>query len=219
MCYFSISGAGGPDIHTDHLKEAILSSDHLKGVKRYVDVYDWGKWRSDFFRIAFDGEAVGKRVCSQLARDEKKLGPLHHLHVIGVSVGSFAADSCVQAYKQASPQPGVTRVTFLDPFTLRGVFGYGWGLKHFGEAADISEQYLNTDDPVPTTNDRIQNAFTYDVTHSKLKKLFVPSPGDSFHSWPVEYLIAMWTTDANQRGEILEPSVVTEPKGGVVEVE
>ena len=38
------------------------------------------------------------------------------------------------------------------------MFGYGWGVKNFGtgvSSADIVEDYLNTDDPVPTTSDPV----------------------------------------------------------------
>lgn len=177
-------GAGGPDVHTENLKNKIMLSDRSHRVNRFVNVYDWQNWRGNFIRASFDGQAVGRKICSQLAHDEQNLGQIKHLHAVGVSVGAFAADSCIKAYKKESANPGTTRVTFLDPFTSKGIFGFGWGLANFGKGADIAEDYLNRDDMVPTTNDPLKQAFTIDVTDAPEKNKFQMVPGESFHSWP-----------------------------------
>lgn len=44
--------------------------------------------------------------------------------------------------------------------------------------ADFFEQYLNSDDPVPSTNDPLPNSVTYDVTYAEERKKFVPLPGN-----------------------------------------
>lgn len=174
--------------------------------------------------------------------------------MIGISVGAFAADSCIKSFNQESHQQSVdpavalpmlphshqvesegaaaadidrkdptiiptktrTRLTLLDPFTSKGVFGYGWGVRNFGKSADLVEDYLNTDDPVPTTNEAIEGAFTYDITSAEEKKLFVPLSGESFHSWPVAYLASHWHTDTDVEGELLFPSNEQEPRGVTV---
>ena len=114
-----------------------------------------------------------------------------------------------------------TRLTLLDPFTSKGVFGYGWGAKNFGKGteihdleknlevkfilvlpnviklishmtliigsgADITEDYINRDDPVPTTNEPLPLAYTFDVTNSIARNKFTPQGGDTMHSWPIE---------------------------------
>lgn len=211
-------GAGGPDQNTARLKDKIVASDRKKGVQRYVEVYDWSPWRGNILRASFDSESVGRKVCSALAKDEKKEGKIQHLQAVGVSVGAFAADACVQAYKEQSTNPAVTRVTFLDPFTGKGIYGFGYGLKNFGKDADIAENYLNRDDEVPTTNDPLDLAFTFDITNAEAKKNFQPAPGDSFHSWPVAYLAEFWQTRSDQNGKIVEPTLECEPRGKVVEV-
>ena len=56
------------------------------------------------------------------------------------------------------------------------------------------EVFLNTDDPVPTTNEPLSVAVNYDVTKSASKNGFTPGPGDSMHSWPgslVTYFLLM----------------------------
>jgi hypothetical protein len=42
----------------------------------------------------------GNKVCSVLAENEKNVGEIKHLHVIGVSVGAFAADSCIKIFNK-----------------------------------------------------------------------------------------------------------------------
>jgi len=239
-------GAGGPDYNTDKLQRSITDNDRIKGIHRVVSVYDWSAWTGNYIRAAFDSQIVGKTVCSGLAKNGLSAAnhPLKSLHAIGISVGAFAADSCIKSFNQEmhqviQPDPAVafahnresnadkdlviptktrTRLTLLDPFTSKGVFGYGWGLKNFGKSADIVEDYLNTDDPVPTTNEAVQDAFTYDITSAEEKKLFVPLSGESFHSWPVAYLANHWHTDTDSQGVLLFPSSEQEPRGVTVVV-
>jgi hypothetical protein len=40
--------------------------------------------------------------------------------------------------------------------------------------ADIAEDYFNRDDPVPTTNEPLPLAYTFDVTNSALRSKFTP---------------------------------------------
>jgi hypothetical protein len=201
-------GAGGPDQYTDALKNKIADSDKHLGITRGVYVYDWLKWRGNFLRAAFDGQSVGKTIGTQLSESKN----LENIHIIGISVGAFAADSCVKQYKELAENPATIHLTLLDPFTSKGPFGYGWGLQHFGAGADIVEDYLNSDDPVPTTNDPVLNAYTIDVTNSKSRAGFT----DSYHSWPVAYLAKNWDTQVDRDGHIVEPLQENLPRGKVV---
>jgi len=134
---------------------------------------------------------------------------LRNLNIIGISVGAFAADSCSKYYHETFSDsdagddgilmPASVHLTLLDPFTSKGVFGYAWGARNFGKtlegskfpsllkselAADVFDVYLNSDDPVPSTNDPIDNAYNFDVTKSAAKASFTPPEGQSMHSWP-----------------------------------
>ena len=214
-------GAGGPDINTQHLQEAIQRSDRGRGVNRYVEVYDWLNWRGNFLRASFDGQAVGKAVCSTLAKEESEKGVIKNLQVVGVSVGAFAADSCVKTFNakhqgiEKNLQANI-RLTLLDPFTSKGIFGYAWGANNFGKGVDVVECYLNRDDPVPTTNDPLPAAYTIDVTNSKLREAYKLTEGESMHSWPVAYLAETWRTEVDNKGNIVDPTPTQEPKGAVV---
>ena len=108
----------------------------------------------------------------------------------------------------ARPEPrGHARLTLLDPFTARGVLEVplqrSWGMAHYGEAADYCEVFVNTDDPVPSTNGlAFKHAVTYDVTGNTLRAAWQPPPGETMHGWPVAYVGRTATTPVESRGEV-----------------
>jgi hypothetical protein len=282
-----LPGAGGADDLTTQLQQKIRLSDSHSGIRRDIEVYDWLPWRGSFVRAAFDSQAVGRSLGKQLAQEflaSQKNGenrenrkndlpsttastpiPMHSLQVIGISVGSFAADSCVKTFRAElaraveAPESPVIGLTLLDPFTSKGIFGYGWGAKFFGadlalqhkvlqqpglfsgshkarststlqsgsalevsastqkgasrsvgigenfvvsedeeeesaSSADVFEVYLNSDDPVPTTNEPIPKAVVVDVTAAASKQLYKPASDHSMHDWPVVWLSQNWET-------------------------
>lgn len=212
-------GASGPDDNTSNLAQAVIDSDKKCGIERHVEVYDWSPWKGNLIRASFDGQSVGKIIGKQLAEEHKNL---KSLHVMGVSVGAFAADSCSYEFQKSqenilrtTPAPYV-RLTLLDPFTQRGLFGTKYGLKLFGKSATYCEQYLNTDDPVPSTNEAISMGFVSDITGSASRKAFVPLKGDSMHSWPVAYYGRNWVTKLNDDGTLFHPLHTEETKRGIV---
>ena len=78
------------------------------------------------------------------------------MHNIGVSVGSFVANSFAHTIKSkasSSSSSLYTRLKLLDPFCTRGIWGIGYGYKYFGKHVDYVEHYSNTVDPVPSTNE------------------------------------------------------------------
>ena len=117
------------------------------------------------------------------------------LHLIGVSVGGFAANAAAttimrQTENANSPsQPCRVRLTLLDPFCGRGLFQPNYGRDHFGKFATTAIHILNTDDPVPTTNDPLPHCYCLDVTKAPEREEFVPPTGDSMHSWPLAYFV------------------------------
>ena len=114
-----------------------------------------------------------------------------NIHIIGISVGAFAADAAVNRLRkyldQRSPSssspPVRLQLTLLDPFTQRGVLGVNWGTRNFGKNADYAQQFLNTDDPVPSTNEPCDSCAVWDVTRTERRK---GEEGDVFgHDWPL----------------------------------
>ena len=207
-------GAGGPDSNLYSLRDNIIKSDYEANVQRDVKIYDWLQWRGNFIRAAFDSQIVGKTICKDLSDNQPNL---KNIHIIGVSVGSFAADSCAKVLKsQTSTHPMQIRLTFLDPFTSKGIFGFNWGIKNFGKNIDYVDNYVNRDDEVPTTNDSLQNALNYDVTNSHLREDFkMNNQKESMHAWPVSYLGKVWKTEAGNRGELILSQDLIQSKGTI----
>ena len=107
---------------------------------------------------------------------------LKAVHLIGISVGAFAADEACAAIKSSRLGNSITcQLTLLDPFQQRGVIGTGYGNANFGKTADYAIHYLNTDDPVPSTNEPLtKHCSVVDITNLRPEKLFG-------HDWPVVY--------------------------------
>lgn len=208
-------GAGGVDENIMKLYESILKADRKVGIKRFAKIYDWKNWVGNLFRAAYDSEYVGSVLGTQVANVvatsfEKKTMDTINIHVIGISVGAFAANSFLKtiANKVSSSLRSriYTRLTLLDPFTSKGIFGPAYGPRQFGKPnyVDYFEHYLNYDDPVPSTNDPLPLALTYDVTKAKNRKYFTPLSGDSMHSWPVKYLADNWRTQVDKGGKLFQ---------------
>lgn len=176
-------GAGGPDKNTDDLLESITNYNNKNNIKRsYTRVYDWKKWRGNLLRAAQDSISVGKIIGNDVATYN-----VNNVHFIGVSVGAFAADTASKIVKRKLKDTTV-KVTLLDPFCSLGVLRQRWGNKYFGgKDIDFCEQYLNTDDPVPFTNEPLPNCYCYDITDCKDRYNFIPLPNDNMHSWPTYY--------------------------------
>jgi hypothetical protein len=128
-----------------------------------------------------------------------------NIHFIGISVGGFAANAAAtEVYRQQQKRiiDGVDvdvdvdidididiNLTLLDPFCGRGIFQPNYGRDYFGKYATTAVQILNTDDPVPTTNEPLPFCYCLDVTKSLKRDNFIPLQGDSMHSWPLAYYI------------------------------
>lgn len=225
-------GFGGPDEHTSKIMQMVKGSDSVYNFERSVFCYDWSKYRGNVLTAAFTSQKLGTFVGKQIAdhfrnkTSQEICTSPPNLHVVGISVGAFAADSCVTEFKQRMTtfhnppcnNSSITRISFLDPFTSRGIFGFRYGPKYFGRSADYCEHYLNSDDPVPFTNTPLPNACTFDVTGAHERRQFVPRPGDSMHSWPVAFFGRNWRTQIDPRlnNRIFAGSHAVNPRGKVV---
>lgn len=69
---------------------------------------------------------------------------------------------------------GVCLITCVYICIYIYVFIIDFFIFYFYVGADIVEDYVNTDDPVPSTNEALPLAYTFDVTNSVLKKNFIP---------------------------------------------
>jgi len=189
--------------------------------KTMVHTFDWREYRGSPITAAFDGEAVGEAVAHSLWKEKHdlELAPdnenaiglrIKSVHSIGISVGAFASQAFASTICQLrnttendvgenSNDPQYVRLTLLDPFCTRGIWGINYGATHFGAGGiDFAEQYLNTDDPVPTTNDPLPLCACVDVTGAPERESFVLPEGETMHCWPLVYF-ARYGYKANMR--------------------
>lgn len=168
-------GAGGEDKFTDKLMENLKIYDSKTSFSTMIT---WEKYSSNILQASFNGQRIGRYVAQQLLN---RASNLKSLHVIGISVGAFAADSVGYQVKTSLEHAIDVQLTLLDPFTQRGIFDVGYGARKFGEKCDYFQQYLNTDDPVPSTNAPLETSVCYDVTAIR------PQEVSFGHDWPVAY--------------------------------
>lgn len=176
-------GAGGQDLYTDELMSRLKAG---RKDNSFVAMIDWSDLSKDLLQASFNGQRLGRCVASELIqRSKANISPsnLKNVHVIGISVGAFAADSFVTKLKEEMNKGNnklFAQLTLLDPFSQRGVLGYNYGNKMFGASANYAQQFLNTDDPVPSTNTPLSRCVCIDVTSLRPENIFG-------HDWPLVY--------------------------------
>lgn len=210
-----LHGAGGPDANMRRIVTALSAKSNNAGRKPpQVIEYIWQPFVGDQLQAPYNAQRIGRHLASEIAASTRSPA---RIHVVGVSVGAFAADELVAnlAKRRGSSGVGVElKLTLLDPFTARGLPGLAspssaYGVTSFGKHADLAECVLNTDDPVPSTALPLRHAVNFDITGNKERASFVPLEGDSLHSWPAAWY-GMHPTALDglskgmARGEIME---------------
>lgn len=174
-------GAGGQDEYTDDLLR-VLSS--VESKSRFVKMVDWSKDSTDLLQASVKGSKIGSQIGSilldMLSRDATTKD--RRVHVVGISVGAFAANSLIQTLDSdlTTRKKTYLQLTLLDPFQQKAALGLNYGNRNFGKGSDFAQQYLNTDDPVPSTNAPLQYCATTDVTSLRPREIFG-------HDWPLIY--------------------------------
>ena len=160
-------GSGGFDQNTAALQQELEA---VQGKTDLMVLVDWSKDSANRLLASFRAQRVGGKLAKLVA---SKAGSFH---VIGISVGAFAADAVVAGIKGSHPEVPVS-LSLLDPFVAIGL-DIGYGIRAFGKKADACKQYLNTDDPVPFTNKPLKHCAVWDVTAERPEGI----PG---HDWPL----------------------------------
>ena len=157
-----------------------------------IVAYDWSLYAENKTTASKAGLAVGEQIGASLASGGYSY---EAIQLIGHSAGAFVIQATCDSYRAGG---GAARVqlTFLDPFTGNGFIDWTYGKRRFGSGADFAEVYVNTDDPVPSTNGLLRNAHNFDVT--------ALAPGDvtgsDRHWWPVSYYTGTVGSAAAQYG-------------------
>jgi hypothetical protein len=176
-------GAGGQDQYTDELMANLRAK--CAGRGQHAAMIDWSTLSSNILQASFSGQRVGReaarRLLERCCNSDNGTCNLKRVHLIGISVGAFAADEACAAIKARLGSDVACQLTLLDPFQQRGVIGTGFGNANFGRTADYAIHYLNTDDPVPSTNAPLTKyCAVMDITKLRPEEIFG-------HDWPVVY--------------------------------
>lgn len=193
-------GAGGQDKYTEKLMAQLQKSPEKSS---YSSMIEWSNFSSNILQASFNGQRIGRIAATQLLERARNL---KSVHLIGISVGAFAADSACNEVKASLKDSAFVQLTLLDPFTQRGIFDVGYGAREYGKRADYFQQYLNTDDPVPSTNAPLGNSVCFDITAIR------PEEVSFGHDWPVAYY--------GEQGKVgIVPSAERLERGTIVKVE
>ncbi len=176
-------------------------ADFIEGVEETVahreqwDViaYDWSRYAEDKATASQAGIEIGKHVGAALASAEYRY---ERIQFVAHSVGAFVAQAACDAYRETRADNTRIHLALLDPFTGNGLIDWTYGTRRFGEGADFAEAYINTDDPVPSTNGALDKAHTFDVTAQAPQSL----SGRDRHWWPVYFYIESIDTEDMQFG-------------------
>ncbi|MCX5902493.1 MAG: hypothetical protein NTV89_03275 [Proteobacteria bacterium] len=143
-----------------------------------IVAYDWSTYAEDKLSAADAGIEIGTAIGATLSSSSYNY---ERIQFVAHSVGSFVIQAACDAYRAHVSHATRIHLTFLDPFTGRGLLDWTYGTKRFGEGADFAEAYINTSDPAPSTNGMLRNAHNFDVTGEAPATL----TGRDLHWWPV----------------------------------
>ncbi len=144
--------------------------------------YDWSAYAGSKTSASKAGLEIGSYIGETLASEAYSY---ERIQLVGHSVGAFVVQGACDAYRKNGSKTARIHLTFLDPFTGNGLIDWTYGKRRFGQGADFAEAYINTDDPVPSTNGFLRKAHNFDVTALAPASL----TGSDRHWWPVYYYL------------------------------
>lgn len=153
---------------------------HWKGHKAIA--IDWSQYADSVFRCSVNGLQLGKKIGRQLHNKKE----VEHLHLIGHSCGSFVIYGICKSLKQEKSSISI-QTTYLDPVSNFGGFFTHYGVDYFGRCGDFSENYFDSGDKVPGSNEPLPEPANFDVTSARLNAEYLGNP----HVWPVEYYMQL----------------------------
>jgi pimeloyl-ACP methyl ester carboxylesterase len=144
--------------------------------------YDWSTYAASKATASKAGLEIGNYIGERLSSADYHY---ERIQLVGHSAGAFVVQGACDAYRANSSNTARMHLTFLDPFTGNGFIDWTYGKRRFGLGADFAEAYINTDDPVPSTNGTLSKAHNFDVTAQAPASL----AGADRHWWPVYFYL------------------------------
>lgn len=129
--------------------------------------------------------ATARSLGTQLGGIVADLPELKTLRLVAHSSGSFVPDRLCEAYRLAAARPAQVEMVLLDAFQIRGFVDWQYGARHHGRCADFALSIVNTDDPAPSTNRFLAQAFNLDVTAHPGRASY----DRNGHYWPVQFFL------------------------------
>lgn len=167
--------------------------------------YNWSYASDNRLRASANAIKIGESLGSEIAKYKR----LRHIRLIGHSVGAFIPDALCQAYRDLGGNAHI-EINFLDPFSLRGFADKNYGVRSHGHCADFASSIINTDDPAPSTNTILENAWNLDITNLKRPSDFIRNG----HYWPPLYFLLSMNEDQAKMGYKTQNE---HPRGVIVE--
>ena len=187
-----IHGLNGAPTHWPAALTARLRSVNRRAV---VTSVDWSAATSKL-RGAATAHAIGATLGERFASLDP---PLVSMHVVSHSVGAHAAASLATSYRTRGGRAPL-RLTYLDPFCMKGIIDWRHGVRAFGLAGldEVRVEHVyDAQSSPPTTGVALQHAaLAVDVSTDpgrakwRPRSLGVPVDDRRFHWWPTEWYIA-----------------------------
>ncbi len=141
---------------------------------------DWRPFSENPFICSIAGKRIGNKIGKNLASSTS----VKSIHAIGHSCGAFVVLGLCEGIKAINSDIKV-QTTYLAPVSVYAGFFWQYGVNHFGDCGDFSDAYIDREDTVPGSNQRLPNAHTFDITQLRIKHQMSESP----HNWPTRYYI------------------------------
>jgi len=160
------------------LKKQIL----VQSPTAQVIALDWSYYADNALTCSVNGRRIGNRIAKSLLINSR----LNKIKLIGHSCGAFVNYGICEVIKQDQRNIKVSSI-YLDPVSIYGGVFWRFGQNNFGDCANDSVTYFDTEDGVPGSNSSPSNSEGVDITNLKSQFNYRGSP----HQWPIYYYIAI----------------------------
>lgn len=190
--YITLSAHGvndTPSSWSDELQLLMATAPHpqLDNAVQQNYSIDWQNYSSNVFICSVTGKKIGIEIGKRLATQPN----LKAVHAIGHSCGAFVTLGICEGAKSVNPQIMV-QTTYLDPVSVYSGIFWNYGIDHFGSCGDFSDNYIDTRDTIPGSNQALQHVYTFDVTQQQTEKDAQYPP----HAWPTRFYLNAYKTNS-----------------------
>ena len=191
--YITLSAHGVNDSKeswSDELQQIMTSMPYpqLGNVSQQHHSIDWNNYSNNVFICSIAGKKIGIEIGKRLAAQSS----LKAIHAIGHSCGAFVVFGICEGAKSVNPKM-IIQTSYLDPVAVYSGLFWRYGIDHFGHCANFSDNYIDTRNTVPGSNQPLPHVFTFDVTQQQTKQYGDYTP----HAWPTRFYINAYKESAN----------------------